>query len=344
VLSPVSQTFAEVGLQATVGCKVNETDSFGLKVVDDKSVPRIYQTTGDRTLPEGFSISTTTYFDYLDEDVFSWASVYNNHSTSWFAFAAMPDGCTEGNWTSCHGYGFAQLQKTQCRLGFTAKSFELSVDNVARTITVTPQNSLAWPAYADVLLETLAAEHSSISQTDGSFGGSTLGKAIVSNINILSAYRNETIVTKDTRLQAVEAFIADLMDNYLMSFSQSRYFLNPNERQTVDTMVAREVIVYGEKKYIYATLVLNLLVLLVCLGEAVSSRFWVNVNRLGLLDIASVAIEASRGETQLAASVQALPVKQDSGVVAVRLRRMSGGLNAIEHATKSDSLLDTDGH
>jgi hypothetical protein len=274
--------------------------------------------------------------------VFSWASVYNNHSTSWFAFAAMPDGCTEGNWTSCHGYGFAQLQKTQCRLDFTARSFELSVDNVGRTITVIPQNSIAWPAYADVLLETLAAEHSSTSQTDGTFGGSTLGKAIVSNINILSAYRNETTVTKDTRLQAIEAFLADLMDNYLMSFSQSRYFLNTNERQTVDTLVSREVIVYGEKKYIYATLVLNLLVILVCLGEAVRLRFWVNVNRLELLDIASVAIDASRGGTQLAATVQALSTKQVSGVVTVRLRRMSGGLNAIKHAGKSDSLLDAE--
>jgi hypothetical protein len=195
-----------------------------------------------------------------------------------------------------------------------------------------------------VLLETLAAEHISMSQNDGSFGGSTLGKAIVSNVNILSAYRNETTVTRDTRLQAVEAFIADLMDNSLTSFSQSRYFLDTKERQTVDAMVARKVIVYGEAKYIYVNMVLNVLVLLVCLSEAVRLRFWMNVNRLGLLDIASVAIEASRGGTQLAASIQTLFVKQDSGVVAVRLRRMSGGLNSIEHATKSDNLLDWDGN
>jgi hypothetical protein len=130
------------GLQATVECKVNETAAFSFEAVDDKSVPRLYKTMGNETLPEGLSTSTTWYYGYLDEDMFSWASVYNNYSTSWFSFAAMRNSCTEGNWTSCHGNGFGKLQKTQCRLDFTARIFELSVDNVARTITVTPQNSI----------------------------------------------------------------------------------------------------------------------------------------------------------------------------------------------------------
>ncbi|KAF2800467.1 hypothetical protein K505DRAFT_1523 [Melanomma pulvis-pyrius CBS 109.77] len=337
VLSPLSLSFVETGLEAKVECTVNKTAEFRLEKQDVDIDLEVYNAIGNGTLPEGLSANIgkfgleSTHFGYLALDLFSWASAYNNHSTSYFALAAVPDDCTDGNWTLCAGYGFAQLHHTQCRLDFAAKSFDLEVDNVARTIAVTPKETIEWPPYADVLLEQLSAEHSYISYNDGAFGGSELGKAIRSNIDILRAYRNESTVNTDIMLQGVEDFIADLMDNSLLSFSQSRYFGERKERRSVDAELARHVVVYGEAKFIYAAGVLNLTILLVCFGEAARMRGWKRLSGLDLLDMASVAVGASFGGSKLAAHVQTLGARRDAtGKVKVRLRGIVGIVGCSE--------------
>ena len=371
ILSPLSYSFTETGFHAQVQCTVNKTAAFRLREEKSNMGLQVYETIGDGTLPEGldanigFFGSTSKHFGYLSDDVFAWASAHNNRSTSWISLAAVPRNCTGENRTDCSVYGFMQLHKTQCKLDFSAKMFELDVNNIARTITVTPKEDIAWPSYANALLTQFAFEHSYISFNDGAFGGSTLGKAIRSNIGILRASRNETNVTTDTMLQGVSDFIADLVDNTLLTFWQSRYF-GENETSIVDAQLARNVVVYGDAKFIWAVMALNFLIVVLCCGEAVRTRSWKDLPPLDLLDVASVAVGASAGGLDLAAHVQSMGVtrvlyrsREVAGAVKVRLTNVDGvwcsivpddersgaegdGLKLIQSSQKYRSVPDTE--
>jgi hypothetical protein len=350
VLSPLSMSLAEPGLYANVTCIRNDTAAFYLAKEDHVDVLVVITAWGNQTLPEDLDMQIGKFptsfplVGYVPPDVFAWGSAYNNKSTSYISLAAMPNNCVDGNWTQCQGYGFAQLHKTQCRIDFSAKSFDLEVDNVGRTIAVTPKETIPWPTYADSLLMMLAAEHSYISKNDGAFGGSVLGRAIRSNINLLRAFKNERNFTKETTLQGIESFVQDVMDNSLLAFSQSSYFGKEKEKMEIFATVARNVVVYGESKFIYAAVVLNVLIIVICLTEAVRSRFWSRLPDLDLLDMASVAVGASLGGSKLAEYVQStgpnsallpgqrLAARDAAGDVKIRLRHTDGGMSAIEPA------------
>ncbi|PVH98201.1 hypothetical protein DM02DRAFT_682685 [Periconia macrospinosa] len=306
VQTPLAYSFVEASLEAKVECAVNKTSEFRLNFIKDYDGVELYVDVGNGTLPEGLN------------------------------------ACDKGNATLC-GYGFGELHQVQCRLGFTAREFRVEVDNTGRTISVFPQKHIDWPSYANALLTELAAEHSYMSALDSAFGGSQLGHAIRSNIDILHAYRNQTTFNETTMLNAIEDFIADVMDNSLLSFSQSRYF-GRKEQRIVEADVVRNVVVYGEKRFIYATIVLHFVVLSICVIEAVRTRFWNGLRNLDLLDMASVAVAASLGGTKLAAHVQNLGMGEVlmsrkrgaatdiTGAVTVRLRGMDGAMCAIEPA------------
>lgn len=309
----------------------------------------MYADVGNATLPEHLSANydknatSFRHFGAIPFDMFSWASAYSPRTrTTYFALAAVPDTC--GDEKDCnHGYFFGELNQVQCQLAFTARDFRIDVDNARRTISVAPKGEIDWPTYADSLLEELAAEHNYISALDSAFGGSQLGHAIRSNVDILRAYRNQTTSNETTLLNAVEVFIADIMDNTLLTYSQSRYY-GRKEQGVVTADVVRNVVVYGEAKFIYVAFALNLVVLVICVTEAVRTRFWNGLCNLDILDVASVAVSASFGGTRLAAHVQTkglsevlMPQKKVSarevtGAVEVRLRNVDGTMCAIEPA------------
>jgi hypothetical protein len=361
VIAPLSHSFVEPGLYANVTCIRNETAAFHLKKQHADNGLAMWDAIGNATLPEGLDMEVGKFgleflvVGYLDHDLLTWASAYNNASTSYISLAACPNDCGEGNWTACGTYGFAQLHKTQCRIDFSAKNFELEVNNVARTIAVTPGETVDWPNYADTVLTQLAAEHTYISYNDGAFGGSTLGKAIRSNVDLLRAYRNETNATTDTMLAGVESFVADLVDNSLLSFSQSRYFGDGKEQKNITANLARNVAVYGEAKFIYAAVVLNALIVVIYVVEAVRSRFWARLTDLDLLDMASVAVGASLGGMKLAAHVQTLGMtsallpgqrlaaRDDAGEVKIRVTHTDGFMSKIEPADQRDGYVASEG-
>jgi hypothetical protein len=349
VQTPLFHSFEETGLQAEVECIVNKTAEFRLEELFSATDGMLVFTThGNHTLPEGLSIEPCRQSARISADVFAWGSVYNNRSTSWFSLAAVPDICLGGETGGGGGceYGFRQLHQTQCQLNFTARKFDVKVDNTGRTISVSPGPSIEWPSDADALLNELSSSYNDISCSAGTSGGSLLGTAIHSNINILRALRNDTSFNEETMLHSVEHFIADLTDNHLMSFVQARYFSSPEERRSVNADITKYAVVYGEAKFIYAAFVLNLSIIIICAIEALRTQFWKYISNLDFLDTASVAVGASLGGTELASHVQMLSMRPEardvSGAVKVRVRDVNGPTSAIELANNHYSGVGED--
>lgn len=350
VKDPLSHLFKETGLQTNVECIYNSTAKFRLNQTDNHAGFRYWQDVGNNTMPEGLNANrggNGVHLVRLDIDAFSWGTAYNPDTrTAWFALAAVenPRECSKNTQRGekC-GYGFLDLHKAQCRLQFEAREFNLLVDDLLRTITVVPGPVLDWPSYADDMLDEIAAEHNNIAGTDGSLGGSQIGHAIRSNVGVLRQTRNETAFNEQTTLDGIQSFISDLMDNTLMSFAQSQHF-GHNASREADAEVTRNVVVYGKASFVYATVCINLLIVAICILEAVRTRFWKHICKLDLLDMASVAVGASYGGSKLAAQMQSLDqtrfllpgprasVQEITGSVKVRLRDINDSMCAIEPA------------
>lgn len=350
-------TFTEPGLYSEVQCAFNATAAFQTqKQPEEFNGLMLYETSGSGTLPEGLNANygrfgvSARQLAFQGTDVFAWASAHNNLSTSYFALAADVSACKDSNASSC-GHGFAQLHGLQCRLNFEARNFSVYVNNLHRTISATPKEQLDWPPYANDLLWEIAGEHSYISYNDGAFAGSMLGHAIRSNIDILSASHGEKLVSSETMLKGVEDFIADLMDNTLMSSSQSSFFSGGEGIHSVPANVARRAVVYGEAKFIYATFCVHLLIVGVCMIEAVRTRFWYQLSTLDLLDTASIAVGASYGGTTIAAHVKKMETArplllgsipstgQFSGDLRVKLKEAHGVVPALVSADTTSGII-----
>jgi hypothetical protein len=345
----LSYGFVEPGLHTKVHCTLNRTAAFQVQVQGSGSTSGlfIYQSDGNGTLPEGLSVNYgsligATYVGYSPADIFAWASAYNNASVSYFALAAVADGCEEPTTASCL-YRFGKLHRTQCQLQFVAQDFQVKVNNVNRTLTVTPQENITWPSYADALLSQLASEHNYMSLNDGQFGGSGLGHGILNNVNIVRAYANESSFSSESMLRGTEAFIADIMDNTLMLFAQSRLFTSKSQI-SVPAVAAQEVVVYGTRRFIYATVGLNALIVTICIAQAIYTRFWNQLSKLDPFDTASIAVGASCGGKRLASHA---PINNTTrslftrstimgsklgGNVKVKLREVDEAICAIELA------------
>ena len=348
VKHPLSYTFVESGLYMDVSCIVNKTSNYTMYWTGEANGWQYWADPTDGVLPEGLDIARgggATHVVRLAMDAFSWGTAFNPRSrTTWFALTAanstLCDNVKPGD--KC-GYGFPELNQTQCRIQFTPKEFQVSVDTVLRSITVNAGKTVEWPTYADDLLAELAVEHNIIAFTDGSLGGSQLGHALRSNVAVARATLNETTFSKETMLHAVQEFIANIMDNSYMSFMQAQYFGHKAKGQ-VNAEVSRNVAVYGKAKFVYAAVLLNFLIFGMCIAEAIRTRFWKDISAIDLLDTASIAVGASYGGTKLAAHMQAKgmnasrfpgprpSVRGINGAVKLRLRNFDGSICALEPA------------
>ncbi|KAF2002965.1 hypothetical protein P154DRAFT_561474 [Amniculicola lignicola CBS 123094] len=336
---PLSYTFAEVGLQAQVECQYNQSSTFELKFVQSGTQLMEFNSDGRFAMPDGQNSSFTfSQYGRLGQDFFSWGERFSNR-TQYLALAAVPvtvkqNTCSpKDNPPQC-GYGYAILDKISCRMNFTANSMKVGVDAVARTISVEPKHEAEWPSYADDMLYEVSREMGWISANDGTFGGSGLGSAIKSNIKILASNLNQTYGSDNsTTLRAVESFVADMFDNSLQAFYLT-YYYRPKDRKGVVAEVSRAVVVYGEARFIYAAVVLNLVVLIVFAWEAIRTNFWKDIANIDLLDIVSVSTATSYGGNKLASHVSSLGVKRSvsvsAGTVKVRLRKINKTMSAIE--------------
>jgi hypothetical protein len=196
------------------------------------------------------------------------------------------------------------LNKLQCQIDFQPKLFSVAVDIVNRTIQVTPGQSSSWIATSDDLTAIVVEKIQEMSAVlSGTLFTSLYGNAFMTNINNIAAlYGSQS----DTAIfNAVQDSISSIVDDLLVVYASARLIIANDTLQT-EVLSQMAVTEFGTSVYIYSTVAINLVFVLVYVMEAVRTRYWRSLSELDFLNIKRVIVGTSLGGVEIGKIAQAL--------------------------------------
>ena len=189
-------------------------------------------------------------------------------------------------------WSFADFNNVQCQINFRAKNFHILVNYTSKSISVTPTSEIPWPTFGDAVMDEVATWLWAMSYTDGSFGGSQLGRPLRVNVNQLQNATGD--YSSVTRLKGIADFVASCVDNIFIALKPVRY-VAANQSAPVEANMSLPAAVFGDTTYIYGVLALNLVVCLVYFLELARTRAWEDTSPLDIMDLPSVIIACFKG-------------------------------------------------
>ena len=245
---------------------------------------------------------------------------------------------------------YAHLNQTHCAVTFTLSNFTVAVNTTTHSILVDPQ-STAGHALSDIeptgrLVANAMYSVNLLSRMSNSLYVSILGETLIHNIKTLRArYSSDTATAASP--QVMNAAIADsfaaILDDILAAFGAAQLFLSNASTAAPITGIYQAVRI-GQDAYIYATLGVNILLLVAVAVEMVRTRLWRKLPIFDYSDIPSVAVAASAGGVGLAEEAtrredagNGLGTRDEDGGKAVKVRvRTKRGKTAIVVAAEAE--------
>ena len=292
--SPQWFSYNERGVYANASCWHNDSSTFRIEGVANVNLSLsyhnlgIYNTTGFRG--DGSAVGEMPIVAYQGMDIVSWQMTepQNDPSNrSIISIATYPTD--EDEWS------FAPFNATYCHIDFSAQEFAVLVNNTNKTVQVTPTNVIDWPEYSPNVTHKVQTWMQSFSDFDTTFGGSVLGRYMRLNVNSL---QNATTSDDQTFYQGIADFLASCTDDVLVALLSAQ-LVGANSTVPVVATVAVPAAVIGDERYIIIVLVLNFLVLVVFVTEAIRTGGWRELSSLDVTDLGGVFPGGLRGGTTL---------------------------------------------
>jgi hypothetical protein len=288
--TPHTLSYSESGFHSEVSCIYNESSAYRIDQLDIPSgwTLSMYQAAG--SYPTGDSTGGWVYVGYSPMDIFSWGATYANETRR--AYVSLTTAATP----SQDAWSFSKFKDIQCQIDFHARNYSVLVNYTNNVISVTPGPEVAWPDYADAVLDKVSNWLWVFSYVDSSFGGSYLGRTLRLNVNKLQNATSD--VSPENTLRGVADYITSCTDDILIALSSARV-VAANATSSVEAAIAVPAVALGETIYIASIVALNMLVCLVYAFEAVRTGFWRNMPRLDLMDLTSIIPAAWKGGMSL---------------------------------------------
>ncbi|KAI1380443.1 hypothetical protein F4677DRAFT_406865 [Hypoxylon crocopeplum] len=254
----VGYSYQESGYLADVNCIYNSTSDFTIK---SETLTNLYPVSG--FLPD--SSLSAEYSVYLGHDTKAIVAIGVAHSIPtaprYLAFAA--------------GESYAALDKVQCAVDFTPMAFQVIVDPSGRNITVTKQHSVPDFNPAHNLTYVLMRQYELIANDLTEYYRSTLGDAVMSSVTSwnLSHNADQTISESEATLRGVENAITAIADDLLVAYGSAQMMVGNFTDQTgVEVRISAFMV--GQQRYIIAVAVVNFLIVLLVIEEAIRTKGW----------------------------------------------------------------------
>lgn len=262
----------------------------------------IYAAAG--TLATGEEWGGWSYMGYSDFDILGWGPAYVNTSKSILIQFASP---AQQNGTDT--WSFSDFDGMQCNINFRPETFSVFVNNTAKQITATPMNdtSLSWPAYGDKVLDQVKTWLWALSYIDACVGGCQLGRALRLNVN-----RLQNVTRSDngaTISRGSEDFLASIVDNTIVTLLNTRMVSGaPQATKKVDMAIGVPAFVFGDVKFVYLVVAINLIVTAIYVIECLRTRAWAGIPQLDITNVSDLLISAYRGGMSSKEGVEMLTV------------------------------------
>ena len=276
----LSYVFQENGLRADVECIYNSSTQF---IITGEEETYIYPAVG--YLPD--SGSSEEYPDYVGHglDAIVAIGVTNSDSTERILGIAA-------------GKSYDNLNATQCTINFIPRIFDVSVSLSDHLINVTDSSSGIDFAARRNLAHILTRQFELIANDQTNRYVSLIGDSFNSSI----ASYNISVSSNDTQspseasatLAGLTNSVTAMVDDLLVAYSSAQLMIM-NDTSLVPATVKFHAFRYGSELYIYLTFVINTVILLLVVEEALRTRGWKDLLYFDYMDPRSLIIGGSMG-------------------------------------------------
>ncbi|KAK2058713.1 hypothetical protein LY76DRAFT_654428 [Colletotrichum caudatum] len=256
--SAVNYLFHEDGYLTQVRCSYNRSMDFA---IGSEFPDRIFAVSG--WLPD--SVGSPQFSEYIGHSPDAIVAVGVAHSSEsirrYISIAA--------------GKSYLPLNATQCTVDFTPTRFNVSVGIRGRNITVVPAGQVDDFDPQRNLTRTVVRQFELISNDLTNFYESILGNAFLSSVTAwnMSSNENGTIPETEATLVGLENAVTAMAESVLAAYGAAQLMVG-NFSEDREANVTIGVFVIGELAYVVAIAVLNTLVLLSVVAEAIRTRGW----------------------------------------------------------------------
>lgn len=284
----------ENGYKAEVDCMYNSSTAFLLRELGPR-YPWMYAAEG--YMPNSNHIlETSTYLAPNPASLFAIGVAAGAvNGTQYLSIAAGSD------------YGF--LNATQCSFNFTPTAFHVNIDKATSRITVTPSLPVDDIDPSNLLAHTSVRQFELISNDQTNLYQSLVGNSFISSIaNYNISRANAVALTQESAsLAGLTSSLTAMLDDILAAYSSAQLMVG-NQTASTATEIRVVSMQVGQLLYICFELILNCVILLIVLEEAIRTRGWRDLGAWDYMDIRNVVISSSRGGQDIAADADGAAV------------------------------------
>ena len=218
---------------------------------------------------------------------------------------------------------YEMYDQIQCEVTWTPTIFDVTVNYTNKNISVKSREPLAQTNEFDVegyLRTNVMDSLGLIAQTSASASYASLGQILYSNwitynesIEFLKQganldsnatfAENVSYVGDHSPVQALQDSLNAMLDDIVIGFGAAYLAWdrgNESFSSAIDIDALYSAVRFGDDRYIYATLVINIVLFIIAIEEAIRTRNWKDISQFDYQDFKSVVIAASAGGKDIA--------------------------------------------
>ena len=186
---------------------------------------------------------------------------------------------------------------------FVPTCFNVTADFTSLLITVEPLNVTLETCNYDFdpnegLVNNTMASLGLLAQTTATFSYASLGESL--NDNWISYNQSVLDNNSPVPLKAVEASLEAVIDDIILGYGAAQQYWSNDTGQNLTVERLYDAIRLSEDGFIFATLAINGLIILIAIAEATRTQNWKRMPLLDYLDLKSVIVAVSAGGHDIA--------------------------------------------
>jgi hypothetical protein len=277
----IGYTYQEVGYKSDVSCIYNSSTEFVLQ--SQPSEPLVWEAMG--TLPNSNGVGELSmYFGRGDGPAIVAVGVaaHPTIGTQYLGIAAGED--------------YKSLNQTQCAVNFVPTMFNITVQS-AGNLTVVPVSSAPDIDPSGNITHTAIRQMELIANDQTNLYQSLLGNSFFASIGdyiVSQASLPSPPSAENATLSGLQNSVAAMLDDILGQYASAQLMVG-NQSDAVEAQVMVASMQIGQRVYVLAEVVINIIVLLLVIGEGVRTRGWRGLVEWDYMDVRCLVVGSFKG-------------------------------------------------
>ncbi|KAF8852238.1 hypothetical protein BDZ45DRAFT_630624 [Acephala macrosclerotiorum] len=279
-----SYSYQENGYNTKVQCIYNSSAEF---LLYQDSELWIYEAIGQ--LPNSYGTAEeSTYVGHSNASIVAiGVAARQTNGTQYMGIAAGPN--------------YAFLDKTQCSIDYLPTLFNITVDVQARNITIAPILDGEDISPSGNLSHTATRQLELISNDQTNLYQSLLGNSFMASIgdyNTSQVNSSVPLTETSSTLAGLTNSVTAMLDAILVGYASAQLMVG-NQTTATEAIVTTTTMKIGQRLYIIAIFVLNLVIMLVILEEAFRTGLWKGLGEWDYMNIKDVVLSSRKSGKDL---------------------------------------------